>query len=117
MSITVETDTKATEMSTFIVKASFYDDEDQEVAPDTMAWSLTDEDGNIVNNREDIEISGPEQVEYIVLFGNDLAILDGEHGEEERNLVFEGTYTSNRGSDLPLNGQYTFYVRGIKKVT
>ena len=110
------TATKAVEKSTFVITATFTDDDDNPVTPDLMKWSLTDKNSVIVNNRENIVLSGLASEMDIVLSGKDLAILEGK-SSEKRFLVLEGTYTSLAGSDLPLNDQLTFVVVNIKKVT
>jgi hypothetical protein len=113
---TIITATKAVEEGTYVITASFYDEDGNAVSPDTMAWSLTDKDGTIINSREDVAISSPGTSENIVLSGNDLAITDDGHSEQVRYLVMEGTYTSALGT-LPLKDQCTFYITNIKKVT
>lgn len=112
----VENTIKPNEESSCIITASFYDENDVAVAPDTMTWSLVDEDNNIINNRNEVSISSPETSEDIVLSGDDLSITSG-HDEEERYLVLEGTYTSDAGSGLPLKDHLKFYIQNIKKVS
>jgi hypothetical protein len=113
---TVITDTKAPEEGTYIVTAKFRDEDGNLVAPKTMNWSLIDEDGSVVNSQEDNSISSPQDTENIVLKGEDLALTDGR-SEEARYVVFEGTYDSTLGNDLPLNDQIKFYIVNLKKVT
>lgn len=106
-------DAKAVEESTFVVTASFTDEDGVAVAPDTMFWSLMDEDGEIINDREDEEISSPGTSVDILLQGDDLAI-PGVIAEVKRYLVLHGTYTSGLGSGLPLTDQVGFYVTNLK---
>ena len=112
--------TKAIEGSTFIVTAAFTDEDGSAVAPDTLAWSLVDRNGTVINDRENVSVGGspslPSSSEDIVLFGDDLALADG-YDEEERYLVLEGTYTSDAGTGLPLKDHLKFYVVNLKKVT
>ncbi len=107
---------KAVEKSTFIVTATFRDENKTLVVPDTMKWSLTDKDSTIINSRDGIVITSLASSVDIVLFGDDLAILAGK-SEELRFLVLEGTYTSPLGVGLPLNDQLIFTVFNIRKVT
>jgi hypothetical protein len=115
---TVITDAKAAEQSTFIIPATFYDEEGVEVLPKTLKWSLCDRNNAIVNDREDIEVAGGELASTMnfVLSGEDLAILAGK-SEEQRFLVLEATYDSTLGDDLPLKDQAEFTVVNLKKVT
>lgn len=110
------TATKAVEKSTFIITVEFKDENDNLVVPDTMAWSLTDKLGTIINGREDVVLSGLASSMDIVLSGDDLAILL-DKSSEKRFLVLEGTYTSVLGTGLPMKDQLTFTVVNIKKVT
>ncbi len=110
------TATEATEKSTFVVTVSFTDDDGLAVTPETMKWSLVDKNNAIINNREDIVLSGLASEMDIVLSGDDLEILAGK-SQEKRFLVMEGTYTSSAGSDLPLKDQLTFTLFNLKKVT
>lgn len=113
---TTITSTKAIEQSTFVITCSFTDEDGDAVAPDTLSWSLTDEDGTIINSREDVAVTSPSASEDIVLSGDDLALVSG-HEEDERYLVLEGTYTSDAGTGLPIRDQVKFYVSNLKKVT
>lgn len=110
------TSKKAVEEGTFIVTAEFKDEDGNAVSPNVMAWSLVDEDGNIVNDKEDVSISSPSSSEDIVLSGDDLALTDGR-SEEARYVVFEGTYDSTLGNDLPLKDQIKFFILNLRKVT
>ncbi len=97
----------AIEGSSFKVTAVFYDESGNAVAPDTMTWTLTDEDGSVVNEREDIAITDPSSTESILLQGDDL-VVDG-NDPVERIVTFEGTYTSaDFGAGLPLVDESRF---------
>lgn len=113
---TTITATKAIEESTFIITLAFTDEEGDPIAPDTMTWSLVDNSGAVINDREDVVIVSPEITEDIVLSGDDLALAHG-WSEEERYLVMVGTYTSNAGDGLPLKDELKFYVENLKKVS
>jgi len=103
----------ATEQSSFKVTADFYDESGNDVAPATMTWTLTDEDGSVVNSREDVNIASPSSSESILLSGDDLAV-DG-NDPVKRIVTFEGTYDSVEfGAGLPLIDQSTFTIMPIK---
>jgi hypothetical protein len=107
---------KAIEESTFVVVADFQDEDGNAVAPNSASWSLVDEDGNIVNSREDISINSPSSSENILLSGDDLTLTDGR-SEEARYVVVEGTYDSTLGNDLPIKDQIKFYILNLRKIT
>ena len=102
----------AKDQSTFVITCTFKDEDGNLVAPDTMKWTLTDHDGNVINSREDVEVPAPSSVETIVLQGNDLKYSDGNI----RILAIEATYTSTLGTGLPLNDSIIFAVEDIKAV-
>lgn len=99
----------AIEKSTYMVTVSFFDEADAAEDVKTMKWTLTDTDGNVINEREDVVVDDPGSVETIVLSGDDLAIV-GSGGDEERLFTVEATYDSTLGNDLPLNGVASFMV-------
>lgn len=102
----------ATEQSSYKVTVTFYDESGNAVAPDTMTWTLTDEDGSVVNSREDEVITTPSSTENILLQGDDLAI-DG-NDPIKRVVTFEGTYTSAEfGAGLPLIDESVFTIMPI----
>ena len=113
---TVITETEATEKSTFVITVSFVDDAGEAVTPDTMKWSLVDKNNVIINEREDMVLSGLASEMDIVLSGDDLEILAGK-SKEKRFLVMEGTYSSSAGLGLPLKDQLSFILFNLKKVT
>jgi len=99
----------AIEQSSFKVSVTFYDESGNAVSPDTMTWTLTDEDGSVVNERENVTISDPSSSESILLQGDDLAV-DG-NDKVKRKITFEGTYTSAEfGAGLPLIDESTFTI-------
>lgn len=67
-----------------------------------LYWTLTDENGSVVNSREEIEIVTPANPQLIVLNGADLGLLSGETALElQRRICFEGVYDSDTyGNDL-----------------
>jgi len=99
----------AVEESTFIIKTWFRDEDDTEVAPVTMTWSLQDPDGNYINSREDVSVSSPEETEYIVLSGDDLAIT--QSNGRKRILTIKITYDSAAyGNGLPIIQSGSFII-------
>ena len=100
----------ATEQSSFKITATFYDESGNAVAPDTMFWTLTDDEGtSVINSQEDIEIVAPTSSESILLEGDDL-VVDG-NAKTKRKITYQGTYTSAEfGAGLPLKDEATFFI-------
>jgi hypothetical protein len=104
----------AVEKSTYVITCAFTDEENDPVVPSTGTWTLTDESGNVINNREDEVISGLAASVDIVLSGDDLAVSSGFAGiSESRIFTFEGTYNSSLGVGLPLRDQLKFPVYNL----
>ncbi len=100
------------EESTAILKAAFFDENGSAVSASALVWQLTDEDGNIINGRDDVPIPGTASAVVIVI-GN----LDTKRSSDEayvqgaiylRVLRLAGAYDSVNGSGLPLVQSYTF---------
>lgn len=109
------TNVNAVEKSTFIITIAFTDDDGNSVAPATMVWSLVDTNGEVINDRDQVEITDPDNREDIVLTGDDLVITESR-SQVPRWLVFEGTYNSDAGNGLYLKDQVKFYIDNLKKV-
>lgn len=98
---------KAIEESTYVITASFTDEDDNPVAPNAgLKWHLTDLDRNIINNREDVAIASATTI-TVVLKGNDLALSSDI---EKRIFTIEGNYDSTLGTGLPLKDEARFDV-------
>ena len=107
--------THAVEQSTYPITFSTKDETGAVVtANNGLKWSLTDEYGVVVNDKQDVAItSGSEMT--VVLQGDDLAILRGQD-TEIRVLTIEGTYDSDLGEDMPIKQQCWFYLDNLVKV-
>ena len=108
-------DKKAVEQSTFVVTASFTDENGDTVVPNTLKWSLVDRSEKVINERDQVEINSPSANENIVLSGNDLKIVEGRI-EETRHIVLEYTYDSDLGNDLPGKEQVDFKIVNLKHI-
>lgn len=108
----------AVEKSTYVITLTFKDEDDDAVTPATGTWTLTDEDGAVINSREDVVISSLDTSVDVVLSGNDLAVSSGFSGvSENRIFTFEGTYNSDLGVGLPLKDQLIFPVYNLGAIT
>lgn len=105
--------TQAIERSTYPVTVIFYDENGDVVSPNSgLTWTLTDGNGNVINNRSTVSITAAGTV-TVVLSGADLDMDDGN----ERFLLLEGTYTGDLGADLPLKDQARFYITNLVGVS
>jgi len=108
--------THADEKSTYAITVYFKDEDGDAVVPDSMKWTLTDRDGNIINSREDVEVSSLAAAEDIVLTDDDLQIT-GTDDDGLRILTITATYTSALGAGLALKGAVTFAINDLKKIS
>lgn len=99
---------KAMEESTYVITASFTDEAGDAATPKTLTWTLTDPDGVVVNNREDVIVSPLGESVTILLTGDDLALTG--YLTRTRHLTLEGTYDGSLGSDLPFTGVIIFSI-------
>ena len=105
--------TKAPEKGTYVINAAFYDEDDNEVVPNSASWTLTDRQGNIINGREDVSITGLSTSVDVVLSGDDLKIIHGQD-EEERFFLVKYSYDSSLGSGLESYDEVSFLVKNFK---
>jgi len=104
------------EEGTLKITLSYTDDDGNAVTPNEVFWTLTDKDGTVINEREDVEIETPGTSDDIVIFGDDLALQTGETGSVKRLIYVYGTYDSDAGSDLPLKGECEFFINDLVTV-
>lgn len=103
----------AKERSTYVITVAPTDETGAAVTPTTLAWSLRDTFGNVINSRSSVSLT-PATSMKVVLHGADLAV--GTYGNE-RKLTLSGTYTSSLGSGLEITGEVTFYIEPFVGVT
>lgn len=101
----------ADEKGSYGIQVSFLDSAGDSVAPKTLAWSLVDLAGNVINSRKDVAVASPGSSEIVSLRGNDLAIITASNRQEQRILIVSGTYDDiNLGADAPFYGEIRFVV-------
>lgn len=107
----------AKELSTYVVTASFYDENGNAEIPTEIKWTLTDTGGTVINARLD-EVFLPVAASIeIVLSGNDLAIFPTDISSNlMRIITVEAKYDSALGVGLPLKGSAEFMVEGMVAV-
>ncbi len=94
----------ARQKSTYVVTAEFTDENDDSVIPNTINWSLLDEDEKIVNGRQNVPFTPPAASIEIFLSGNDLPV------NSELTVVVQAEYDSGTETDLPLKEAVRFDV-------
>lgn len=106
------------EGGTGVIRVSFEDENGDAMTPDTLYWSLRDEDEDIVNERDEVQITSLGTSVDIVLQGDDLPAKEVK-GQDYYHLwvVLKGTYTSTYGSALPFADQVRISVEPLKGVT
>jgi hypothetical protein len=77
------------------------------ITPDSVTWSLYDEDGEIVNSRED-EDATPGETTYITLSGSDLPATSDDVLYLTLKVV--AVIDTDYGNDLPTPEELTFPV-------
>lgn len=102
----------AVDRSTYVITATFQDEDGTPVAPDSLTWTLTNGLGAVINNREQVEVTELDTTVSLILSGNDIAHEDGKF----RRLVLEGTYSSTLGTGLPIRAQANFSVEDLEYV-
>ncbi len=114
----IRIDEIAKEKGTIAFVVSFEDENGDAAAPDTLIWSLTDTDGNVINNLDQEVVSSPTASNTIVLSGDDLQILSSESSQTAvvRKFIIEATYDSDLGSDLPVNDVAVFILENLTKI-
>jgi hypothetical protein len=106
---------KATEESTYIITCDFTDEDGDATPPKTMKWTLSDSEGNVINNREDETVTGPEASQDVTLKGDDLQTVDND--DLLRVFTVKATYDSETyGNDLPLNGEISFTLEDLVNI-
>lgn len=106
--------TVAAEEGTYVISLTFKDEDGTALTPTTLTWTLTDEDGTVVNSRSGVAASVAATIN-IVLSGDDLALSDAK--KRRRCVSVSGTYTSTYGAALPLKDEIWFTIRDLLKVT
>lgn len=104
---------KAPELGSYPIRIQVTDSDGDIIIPENVTWSLFDKKGNVINNRSSISAIGGNTTN-ILLQGDDLKI--GSFGID-RFFLFEYTYTSSFGSDIPDNEKLIFQIeerRGLR---
>lgn len=99
--------TVATNEGTYIITCAFLDADGTAVTPNSLTWTLTDNEGKVINSRSAVVITIPSTSNSIVLSGDDIDNVNGN----SRVFTIEGEYNSSTyGNNLPLRGQAEFTI-------
>lgn len=103
---------KASRKSTYVINLAPTDEDDTAITPDSVTYTLTDEEGTIINSLEDVAVT-PDTSMDVVLSGDDLDFLAGEEGAYEvtRYFVVTAQYDSDLENDLPLIASAIFFIQ------
>lgn len=113
MAITILEDAK--EEGTYVLSISFLDEDSNAVIPNSATWTLSDPNGIVVNNKQNVNITPLAATVQVVLTGDDLA-LDGITSRVRRFTV-KALYDSTLGTNLALNDEVQFTVEDFVNVT
>lgn len=106
------------EDATVFFVCSFTDEDGNAETPGTAVWSLTDENGTVINSRDQVSISSLDTTVTVTASGNDLQILSGETADYVNRLfLLEWTYDSDHGNNLPGKEVASFCIENLEQVT
>jgi hypothetical protein len=103
----------AIEKSTFVITVAFTDSNGVAVIPNQVLWTLTNQNGDLVNSREDVSVT-PASTVNIVVSGDDLAM---EGYGSRRILTILAVYDSEYGENLPLRARAVFNIDDLVAVS
>ena len=84
------------------------DEDGNDVAPDTMTWSLFNSDDDVVDSRESVTVTSPATSNTILVSGTANSLLTDP--DRYRLFVVEWTYTSDAGSGIPAGDMADYYI-------
>lgn len=106
---------EAVEQSTYVLNIAFADEDKSPITPNSATWTLTDDEGTVINSKDAVPITELSANKDVVLSGNDLAIKDAYYGNTRVFLV-EYVYDSSLGNDLPAKTQAYFDIENLVAV-
>jgi len=107
-------DLEANEKSTYVITASFFQEDDTSVVPESITWTLTDDSGTVINDRSQVSVTPASSVN-IVLTGDDLAIGGSS---KKRIVTIEAVYNSSLyGDGLTLKKAASFTINDLVAIS
>ena len=96
----VDLDVSINEGSSKTFTATFTDEDDAELTPTSINWTWLDEDGAILNSRDQVSLTVASSVN--ITLGSADTALRGVGDLKTRRLTIQAEYNSTYGSGLPL---------------
>lgn len=111
----VDTKIVANERSTTLIPTAVRDwNGDPAEAVVSYSWTLSDQGGNLINDRKRQTVAGPASDQNILLTGEDLIVTESA-GLVNRILLVEATYVKD-GKSYPFKEEFWFQVRNLVMV-
>ena len=104
----------ALEESTAIFSAALFDETGSAVVGSAFAWTLSDDNGNVINGRQNVPIAGSGSAVVVILTGLDTKRQTLQPNSQQvddlvRCLKITGSYNSAKyGNGVPIVGIYYF---------
>jgi len=94
---------------------AFKDEEDHEITPTEIKWSLTDTNGTVINSREDENVIPAASVK-ITINGDDTDLQAGEKYRGERIFILKIKFNSDAGVNMEGYAEIHFIIDNIENV-
>jgi len=94
---------------------AFKDEDGNGMTPNSIAWTLTDESGTVIHERDDVEVTPDTSVD-VVLNGDDTALQEGEIYLGKRIFILKIKYNSDAGTGLEAYKDIRFVVDNLVDV-
>ena len=107
--------TKVKERSEITFRLTFAQGDGSELVPKSIKWSLSTDDGTIVNSRRDETIATPAAVVDVKLWGDDTALIDGIESVT-RAFTVRALFDDGTDIDVELNNEVLFDIDPIINV-
>lgn len=109
-------ETPAVSGGTYQVQLDLVDQDEIAIDPTTVTWTLTDSAGNVINGRENVEVSNPTSTVTIFLSGDDLLIPSDN--VEQRIISVVTRYDNDLADDLTnyLNVYFTIGQDSVRSI-
>ena len=107
--------THAREENSYTIACQFSDEDGTTGTVETLAWTLTDMDGNIINGHDAVSVSPTATTENILIGPTATSIVVGQNNK--RLFLVEWTYNSDYGTGLSAKDQAIFVIDNLLHIT
>ena len=111
----VKIDTHAREENSYTITCQFSDEDGTTGTVETLTWTWTDMDGNVINGRDGVSVSPTMTTETITLTPTDTTIISGQNNK--RLFLVEWTYDSDYGTGLYGKKDAIVTIDNLKHIT